>query len=101
MAEVIHRYVGKSGKPPPGPSKEERRQKEAKGKLDVEFVAEKTEQVRIRRMQTAMAVAKARGELVESSFVEKQPRFCSWPCGRRSRCRRPTVGVCLASVMRK
>lgn len=51
------------------------RQKEAKGKLDAEFVTEKTEQVRIRRMQTEMAVAKARGELVERSLVEKQAAF--------------------------
>src|SRR5262245_1820971 len=74
MAEVIHRYVGKSGKLPP-PLKEEQAAKEHRQKLDAAFVAEKTAQVRIRKMQTEIAVVKARSELIQKDLVGKQAAY--------------------------
>jgi phage terminase Nu1 subunit (DNA packaging protein) len=71
MAEVIHRYVGKPGKP----SKEDQRQKAAKQKLDAEFVREKTTQVVARRMQTEMEVARRRDLLIEKELVIQQASY--------------------------
>ena len=75
MAEVIHRYIGKSGKLPPGPSKDEQRRKNEKTKLDAQFVASKTEQVNVRTMQSAMTLALRRGELIETELVVKQAAY--------------------------
>jgi hypothetical protein len=75
MAEVIHRYVGKGGKLPPGPSKEELRRKAEKAEADRIFVEEKTRQVAVRRLETEMRVAERRGELIEKRLVERQAAY--------------------------
>jgi hypothetical protein len=72
MAQVIHRYVGKGGKLPPGPSKEELRRNAEKAEADRIFVEEKTRQVAIRRLETEMRVAERRGELMHVKLVERQ-----------------------------
>jgi hypothetical protein len=71
MAEVIHRYVGKDSPSTPQSEKEQRRKKE-KAKLDAHFVASKTQQVKVRTMQSAMTLALRRGELIETDLVMKQ-----------------------------
>jgi hypothetical protein len=69
MAVVTHRYHGKVQ-----PEEEKRRIKE-KAKLDSEFVIAKKRQVDVRRMQSEMLLAKARGELIERNLVERQAAF--------------------------
>jgi hypothetical protein len=69
MAVVTHRYHGKVQ-----PEEEKRRIKE-KAKLDSEFVIAKKRQVDVRRIQSEMLLAKARGELIERNLVERQAAF--------------------------
>jgi hypothetical protein len=75
MAEVIHRYLGKSSASPPGLSREEQRRKAEKLEADQNFVEEKTRQVVTRRKQNELLLAKARGDVIEKRLVEKQAAF--------------------------
>jgi hypothetical protein len=65
MAVVTHKYQGRVQ------SDEEKRQRQAKQKLDSKFVAAKTEQVNVRRMQTELELARRRGELIETDLAVK------------------------------
>jgi hypothetical protein len=59
---MLHRYEGTV--------KEKRKQK-----VDAEFTAARTEQVRARTEQAKMLLAKARGELILKSLAEKQATY--------------------------
>ena len=71
MAEVIHRYVGKGGRLPkisPGEQKEQADRRN----LGDELTGERSREIRTRRMQSEMLLAKARNELIPKAVVQQQ-----------------------------
>ena len=74
MAEVIHRYVGRGDKLPKI-SPEERKRQAAQHKADAELAKERTEGLRIKRMQNQLVLAKARGELIPKALAQQQAGF--------------------------
>jgi hypothetical protein len=68
MAEVLHKYIGK---PRSKPSPQETRKHE----LNAELTGERSREIRTRRMQSELLLAKARGELIPKSLVQNQASF--------------------------
>ena len=74
MAEVIHRYIP-ALKTKPKISPAEQQEQAAKRKLNADFTHERTQAMRIKRMQSEMILGKARGELIAKDLVEKQAAY--------------------------
>jgi hypothetical protein len=68
MAEI--QYIGKGGLTPT-----ERKARQKQRSLDQEFTEERTRAVAVKRQQTEMLLAKARGELIVKQLVERQAAY--------------------------
>ncbi len=52
--------------------------------VDAELTKARTDLAKARHHREAIAIAQARGELIEKSLVERQAAFILFRCGRRS-----------------
>lgn len=74
MAEVIHRYVGKNAKVPKVSPEKKKRAAEVH-ENNSELAKERGEGLRVKRMQSQLLFAKARGELIPKATAQAQVGF--------------------------
>ena len=74
MAEVIHRYVGKNAKVPKVSPEKKKRAAEVH-ENNSELAKERGEGLRVKRMQSQLVLAKARGELIPKATAQAQVGF--------------------------